>query len=217
MRTDAILKTEVLNELKWWPNVNEAHIGVTATDGVVALTGHVAHYSEKLAAEDAAKGVYGVKGLANDIQVEMLGSHKQSDSDIAAGALSAMALDYQIPNDKIQVIVKDGWITLKGQVEWQFQKDAASRCVRNLRGVSMVSNEITITPLTKWIDVKSKIEDALRRNADLESRRISVVTDGSAVTLRGSVASWSERSAAFWAAWSAPGVTSVENELVITP
>ena len=138
MQTDASLKTEVLNELKWWPNVNEAHIGVTATNGVVALTGHVGHYAEKLAAEDAAKGVYGVKGLANDIQVEMLGSHKQSDSDIATAALNVMELDYQIPNERVKVVVKDGWITLTGNVDWQYQKDAASRSVRNLRGVSMV-------------------------------------------------------------------------------
>ena len=217
MNSDSQLQTNVLEELKWRPSVNAAHIGVTAKNGVVTLTGQVTHYTEKTAAEDAAKGVYGVKGVANDIMVEILGSHKRSDQDLAEAALSTLKWNHEVPDDKIKVIVKDSWVTLEGTVDWQFQRDAADRCVRNLMGVSAVLNQIKIKPETKWIDVKNKIEDAFRRNAELEGRRISVSTDSGAVTLTGNVATWAEHDQAEWAAWSAPGVTSVKNNLAIAP
>jgi len=218
MNADTQLQTNVLEELKWRPAVNAAHIGVAAKDGVVTLTGQVAHYAEKSAAEEAAKGVYGVKGLANDIEVELAGSSKRSDQDIAEAALTALKWDYQVPNDKLKVVVKNGWITLDGTVDWEFQKDAAARCIRNLMGVIAVTNQIKIKPASKWIDVKSKIEDAFRRNADFEARRIAVSTDDDGVvTLTGSVATWAERDRAVWSAWSAPGVTSVHNDLAIAP
>lgn len=217
MKTDSQLKDNVLSELKWWPSVDAAHIGVTAKDGVVTLTGQVAHYTEKTAAEDAAKVVYGCMGIANDIKVQLPGSAKRTDQDIALAGLNALKWDFQIPRDKVKVSVKDGWVTLEGTVDWQYQKEAAERCVRYLMGVVSVNNTIAIKPTVKWIDVKNKIEDAFRRNADLEARRITVATFNGAVTLSGSVASWSERDDAVTAAWAAPGVTSVNVELSVMP
>jgi osmotically-inducible protein OsmY len=217
MKTDSQLQGDVLDELKWWPNVDAAHIGVVAKDGVVTLSGQVSQYTERQAAEDAAKVVYGVKALANDISVELPGASKRSDQDIAGTALAAMKWDLEVPNDKIKLTVKSGWITLEGTVDWQFQKDAAARSVRYLMGVVGVSNSIKIKPNVSWTDVKSKIEDALRRNADVEARRITVSTDNGTVTLTGSVDSWSERDAAVSSAWSAPGVTSVTDYLLVTP
>ena len=217
MSNDTLLQTRVLAELKWRPSVDSAHIGVTADDGIVTLTGQVQHYTEKLAAENAAKDVFGVRGIANDIKVEPEGSLKQSDKDIATAAIGALKWDYEVPDGKVKVVVNDGWITLDGTVDWQFQRDAADRCVRYLLGVVGVTNKISIKPSAKWIDVKTKIEDAFRRNADLDARRISVVTSDGRVTLTGTVRSWSERDAAVSSAWAAPGVTRVEDDLVISP
>jgi VCBS repeat-containing protein len=217
MKIDSQLQADVLSELKWWPSIDAAHIGVTAQDGVVTLTGQVANYSQKLAAEDSAKSVYGVKGIANDIQVVLPQSNTRTDQDIAQAVLDALKWDYEVPADKITVTVKQGWVTLEGSVDWQYQKDAAARAVRYLNGVSSLTNTIIVKPKAKWIDVKNEIEDALRRNADLEARRIEVTTDEGRVTLYGSVSSWSARSQAVDAAWSAPGVLSVKDELTVVP
>jgi osmotically-inducible protein OsmY len=214
---DSRLKDDVLSELKWWPSVDAAHIGVTARDGVVTLSGQVAHYSERSGAEHAAKSVYGCMGIANDIEVEMLEAGKRSDTDIALAAVNALRWDIRIPPEKVKVYVKDGWVTLDGTVDWQFQKEAAERWVRYLMGVVSVSNNIAIKPVAKSIDVKNKIEEAFRRNADLEARRITVAAFDGAVTLAGSVATWSERDDAVAAAWAAPGVTSVDVELKVIP
>ena len=216
MKSDTQLQSDVMAELKWQPSVNAAHIGVAAKDNVITLTGQVAHYTEKAAAEDTVKGVYGVKAVANDIKVELFGSSYRSDQDIAEAALSAIMWNSEIPNDRVTVIVKDGWVTLEGTLDWQYQKDAAQRCVHYLMGVKAVTNSIGIKPTAKWADVKSEIEDAFRRSADLDARRIGVATHGGTVTLSGSVSSFSERDEAVMAAWSAPGVTSVTNDLAVT-
>ena len=215
MTNDTQLQSDVQAELQWQPSVDAAHIGVTAKDNIVTLTGQVAHYVEKAAAEEAAKGVYGVKAVANDIVVELLDSSRRTDQDIAEAALSAMHWDFEVPNDQIKVIVKNGWVTLEGKVDWQYQKDAAKRCVQYLMGVTAVTNSIAIKPTVKWTDVRNKIEEAFRRNADLDARRIGVDTYNGTVTLNGSVSSWAERDQAVTAAWGSPGVTSVNDKLTV--
>jgi osmotically-inducible protein OsmY len=216
MTSDSQLQSDVQAELKWKPSVDAAHIGVAAKENIVTLTGQVTHYTEKAAAEEAAKGVYGVKAVANDIVVELLDSSRRTDQDIAQAALSAMSWDFEVPADKIKVVVKNGWVTLEGSVDWQYQKDAAKRCVQYLMGVTAVTNLIAINPTVKWSDVKSQIEDSFRRNAELDARRIGVDTFEGTVTLNGNVSSWAERDEAVIAAWAAPGVTSVDDQLTVT-
>ncbi|HEA18730.1 MAG TPA: BON domain-containing protein [Pseudoalteromonas prydzensis] len=217
MKTDSQLRDDVLSELRWRPNIDAAHIGVTAKDGVITLTGQVAHFTQRSAAVSAAESVLGVSAIANEIEVEILGLHKRNDSDIAAAAANALLWSFEVPHDKITVIVKQGKVTLDGSVDWQYQKNAAERSVENLMGVTGVTNAITIKPSVKWVDIKSKIEDAFKRNADIEPRRITVRTNHDAVTLSGSVASVGERTQALRATWAAPGVRSVINNLTIVP
>lgn len=217
MKTDLQLQGDVMDELNWCPNVDAAHIGVTAKHGVVTLTGQVPHYAERRAAETATKRVAGVLGLANDIRVEVAGDSKRSDEDIANAALSALSWDVEVPREAVTVVVKSGWLTLEGEVAWQFQRDAAYRCVRNLRGVIAVSNNLHIKAAVRSMDVKQNIEKAFHRHADLEFHRIAVSTVGQTVILKGSVATWGEREAAQWAAWAAPGVSEVHNQLTVTP
>jgi osmotically-inducible protein OsmY len=195
MKTDSDLRSDVRDELKLCSSVNAANIGVAAYGGVVTLTGHVPHYTAKAAAEEAAKGVSGVKRMANDIMVDMPGSDsgKWTDQDIGMAALSAMKWDLQVPHDRIKASVREGRITLEGSVDCQVQKDAAKRCVRCLMGVTAVTNLITITHAAKWIIVKKEIGDTLRRNAKLAVRCISVnVLDG-VIAPTGTELSWPER------------------------
>jgi osmotically-inducible protein OsmY len=217
MKTDKTLKDDVELELEWEPSVNAAHIGVAVKDGVVTLSGYVPSFAEKYAAEKAAKRVYGVKAVAEELEVKLPGSAVRSDEDVAVACLQALKNNYSVPDDKVKVVITDGWVTLEGELDWQYQKDAAATAVRYLTGVRGVSNKINVKPRVSAADVKAKIEAALKRNAEVDARRISVLTEAGKVTLRGCVRSWMEKDEAAQAAWSAPGVYNVDNLIAVAP
>ena len=212
---DMGLRDRVERQLDWAPEVPSTDIGVAAEDGVVTLTGFVNSYAEKLAAERMTLKTYGVKAVANDIEVKPL--FKKTDADIAEAALNALKERVDVPHEKIQLTVRTGWITLEGKVDWFYQKNAAEFAVKYLSGVKGVSNSIQVKPSVSSTDVKSKIEDALKRGAEVEARRISVQASEGKVTLRGNVRSWFEKQEAASAAWSAPGVKEVFNEIAVVP
>jgi osmotically-inducible protein OsmY len=192
MKTDFELQRDVLDELKWEPSVDAAHLGVAVKDGIVTLTGHVASYAQKYAAERAAKRVLGVRAVANELDVKLPGSSRRTDEDIAAAAVSALKSNLSIPSNQIKVLVSDGVVKLEGEMEWQFQKDAAARAVRYLPGVIGVTNMITVKQRVAASEIKAKIEEALKRSAETDASRITVEVEGGEVTLRGSVRSWAE-------------------------
>jgi osmotically-inducible protein OsmY len=216
MKTDTQVQQDVIAELKWEPSVNAAQIGVEVKDGIVTLAGHVSSYAEKWDAERAAQRVSGVKALAIEMDVKLSGSSKRTDADIAGSAENALQWITYLPKDSVKVMVEDGWITLSGEVNWEYQRQTAAGAVRYLVGVTGVSNQIAIIPKVSLSAVKSDIEAALKRRAQADAQKISVEVRGADVTLTGTVHSWSERELATHSAWGTPGVHNVVNNITVT-
>jgi osmotically-inducible protein OsmY len=213
MKTDSDLRRDVERELEWEPSVDERHIGVAVLDGIVTLTGEVSSFGEKWRAERAVERVAGVRGIANELEVKL--ASERSDTDIAKAAADALKWNVMVPSDKVTVRVSKGWLTLEGDVRWDYQRRAAERSVRDLPGVKGVSNLIRVKPRVEPENVKQKIEETFKRDAALDANRITVQVEGSEVTLRGTVRSWVERHEAEKAAWAAPGVTAVHNYITV--
>ena len=216
MKSDKQLQQDVIDDLKWDPSVDCSKIGVAASGGVVTLTGSVPSYFQKQNTEHIVKRVAGVKAVANDIEVRLPSSTEKSDTDIATAALNALKWDTSVPDEKIKVSVSKGWVTLEGSVDWNYQRESAEKAIEKLTGVKGVTNRVAVAPHIQVKEVKGEIKAALHRYADLESRNIEVDAADSSVTLRGSVRSWAERKEAETAAWMAPGVTNVKNEIVVS-
>ena len=214
-RNDNDLRKDILFELEWDPKITSKDIALGVKEGVVTLSGFVPSFYEKLEAENAVKRIYGVRAVANDLEVQL--KFKRTDPEIARDAVQALESHVSISADKIKLTVEKGWVTLEGTVDWKYQKNVADSVVRNLKGVVGIINKIDIKPRVSVSDVKTKIEDALRRSAELDARRITIEVDGSTVKLHGRVSSWGERDDAERAAWSAPGTAQVENEIDVTP
>ena len=215
MKTDAEIKEDVLDELAWQPNVDETEIGVIVDKGIVTLNGVVDSYSKKLNAEKAVKSVVGVKALANDIEVKYGDAYKKTDKEIAKAVVNALEWNSSIPEEDISVKVEDGWVYLTGEVEWEYQKSAAKRAVQNLMGVRSVINNLSIKQDIKPLEVKNLIKKAFERSAELDANNITVISDGHNVTLKGKVHSIKEKEDAETAAYRAPGVYHVNNELKV--
>ena len=211
---DFKLRDQVIMQLDWEPQINAKEIGVSAEDGVISLTGYVDTYPEKMAAEKAAKRVYGTRAVANDIQVKP--AYKRVDPDIAKDALHAMQANVKVPDEQINLSVKNGFIYLEGGVDWNYQKRAAESAVKYLNGVKGVINHIDVKPNGTTEQIKENIENALSRLAEIDARRIKVIVREGVVSLFGNVRSWSGRQEVERMAWAAPGVSVVENHINVT-
>lgn len=214
MKTDSQLQHDVIEELKWEPQVDHSQIGVAARDGVVTLTGFVPTYAQKIAAEKAARRVFGVRAVAQDIEVRFASDPKTSDSEIAQRILDIFGWDVVIPDRRLTVKVEHGWVTLGGHVDWNFEKAAAFRAASRIGGVKGISNFIEVESNASAHDVRDRIAAAFKRSSAIDSSAINIEVDGGTVKLSGRVKGWNERKVAENAAWSAPGVTRVEDEIV---
>lgn len=216
MKTDSEIKRDVESELKWDPDIDPTDVAVAVKNSVVTLTGFVRSYSQKYQAEQAAKRVAGVKGVANDIEVRLPSGSERPDPEIARDAVAALKTELPYSSENIKVIVKNGWLTLEGTAEWDYQRIRAEAAVRRIKGIKGVSNMIALKPRVAPSEIKSKIEEAFRRNAEIDANRITVEANGGEVTLKGTVRSWVERQEAEDAAWRAPGVTKVQNLIAVS-
>ena len=212
-KSDSQLKKDVESELEWDAVVHANDIGVAVKDGVVTLAGHLSSFAEKYAAERVVQRVQGVKGLAVELDVRLGAAAKRTDAELASAAEQALRWHALVPEDHVKVMVEKGWVTLSGEVDWEYQRNYAMKAVRPLTGVLGVTNSMSVKPLVTPANIKNRIQGALERQADREAKNIEVVVSGHTVTLKGQVHSWAERTAAQGAAWSAPGITSVVNEL----
>ena len=215
MRSDSDIKRDVEDELRWDPDIDATDIAVTAKDGVVTLAGFVRSYSDKLEAEAAAKRVAGVVGLANDIEVRLPSLDQRPDPDIARDAITALKSRLPTVAEQLRVVVRNGWITLEGEVEWDYQRIVAQRAVRRIKGVRGFINSVEVKPRVPPTDIKRRIEEAFRRSAEVDANRITVEVEGGEVILKGTVRAWSERQEAERAAWAAPGVRRVDNRIIV--
>jgi len=215
--TDEELKHHVENALTWEPSINTSDVGVSVEQGVVTLRGNIASFAEKGIAERVALHTYGVKAVANDLNVRLTSAYQRSDTDIARAVVAALEWHTMVPKVGLTVAVSDGRVTLKGVVDWQYEKEAAIRAIRDLTGVTGVISEIIVKPRVNPTDVKDKIEAAFRRSAEVDARRVNVTAQDGKVVLTGNVHSWAERREAERAAWAAPGVTQIDDRLAIVP
>jgi osmotically-inducible protein OsmY len=215
--TDRELQQHVENALEWDPSIDATKVGVTVNAGVVTLRGDIRTYAEKTAAERVALRVYGAKAVANDLQVHLDGGLSRTDTEIAQAAVHALTWNTMVPKDRVTITVSDGMVTLKGSVDWQYQKDTAARAMRELTGVRGVINNVVVQPRVKIDDVRAKIEQAFRRSAEIDARRVNVIVTDGKVTLSGNVHSLAEREEARRAAWAAPGVSWVDDRLAVVP
>ena len=217
MRSDIDIKRDVEAELRWNPDIDATDIAVAVKNGVVTLSGFVRSYAQKFEAEQTAKRVNGVAAVANDIEVRLPLFNQRPDPEIARDAVEEIQKNLPYSSDHIRVVVRDGWVTLEGSVEWNYQRERAEQVVRRVRGVKGVTNLIELQPRVPPVEVKHKIEEAFRRSAELDANRVTVETEGGTVTLRGTVRSWAERQEAERVAWATPGVVRVNNLITISP